>query len=127
MNLDLITVQRGVPATAVICVGEDYKKLNNAVIMKSESDSVESFGVKLEKDIYKKMIEEKKAGEIVYFIIKDIDKVSIAGQSRCVSLVKDREFMNYKLPENCILVFTVKEKTDIRNVIKELYKFCFIA
>ena len=65
--------------------------------------------------------------KLCYFVISQIDEVSTLEQDRFVGLVKDREFNGYILPDNCIIVFTVKDKSTLKNISPDLYHFAVNA
>ena len=65
--------------------------------------------------------------DICYFIIMGIDDVSNEEQNRYVGLIKDREMNGYFLPNNCIIVLTVKNKDSLRKVSAELNHFAVVA
>lgn len=128
MNKELIELQRNSKATAVVILNDEYKQLLNSVVMKANVKDEILFGKKSGNPVFKQKLEDKsKNEEISYFIIYGIDELSEEMQNRFVGLVKDREFDGYYLPENCIIVFTVKNKESYKKISKELYHFCVIA
>ena len=73
-------------------------------------------------------IDEKCAkNKLCYLVIKGIDEISAEQQNRYVGLVKDREFNGYTIPDNCILVFTVQNRSNLKKVSSELYHFVVVA
>lgn len=126
MNKELINLQRFSKATCAIVKNDDFNGLYPAVSMKANvSDKFLFAG---ERPPFADKVDNKsKKGNICYFIITGIDEISIEQQNRFVGLVKDREFNGYYLPENCIIVFTVKDKNSLKNVSSELYHFAVVA
>jgi len=128
MNKDLIELQRGCPATAVIVFKDDYKKLENTLVMKADVDDKYLFGLPCGYPVFKDKLDVlAKAGKLVYFVISGIDKISADKQNRFIGLVKDREFEGYILPKNCIIVFTTESKQMLKNISSELFHFCVVA
>jgi hypothetical protein len=128
MNKDLIELQRGCPATAVVVFGDEYKSLGNVVIMKAKISDRNLFGMANNEPIFKDKLEEvSKVSKLVYFVIDGIDKLFFGQQNRFLGLVKDREFGGYKLPKNCIIVFTAESKLTLRYISNELFHFCVVA
>lgn len=128
MNKELIELQRNSKATAVVILNEEYKSLNNSVVMKANVKDEILFNSKTGNPVFKQKLNEKaKSGEISYLVIYGIDEISEDMQERFLGIVKDREFDGYYLPENCIVVFTVKNKASYKKISKELYHFCVIA
>ena len=128
MKKDLIELQKGVKAACVVIEDRDYINLENKVTMSANIDDVYLFGCKLENPIFKDKIEYlSNNGNLGYFIIRQIDELSEKEQNKYISLVKDREFQGYKIPDNIIIVFTVQEKENLKKISKELYHFCVIA
>lgn len=128
MNKDLIELQRGCHATAVVVFNNEVEGLENFVIMKAKVSDKFLFGSPVGNPIFKEMLEEKsKLSGLVYFVIYGIDEVSTKKQERFLGIVKDREFEGYKLPQNCIIVFTVNDKNSLKKISNELFHFCIVA
>ncbi len=126
MNKALIDLQRNSKATCVIVRTDEYKKLPSVISMKAGvSDSFLFAGVK--PPFADKVEAKSKTNELCYFVITGIDEISTERQDRYVALVKDREFNGYFLPENCIIVFTVKDNLALKNVSPQLYHFAVVA
>ncbi len=126
MNKDLIDLQRNSKATCVIIKTEEYNKLSPVVSMKASVSN--KFLLSGDKPPFADKINEKSVkNSICYFVITDIDEVSIDMQERFVGLVKDRELNGYSLPDNCVIVFTVKDKSSIKNISSNLYHFAVIG
>ncbi len=126
MNLDLIELQRNSKATCVVVENENCKKLKNAISMKADVSDKFLFGGK-EPPFKAKLETTSKKGKIAYFVITNIDEVSLDVQNRFAPLVKDREFEGYNLPDNVIIVFTVKGKETLKNISPQLWNFCVVA
>ncbi len=126
MIKELIDLQRGSKATCAIVRTEDYNKLSSLVSMKASVS--DRFLLAGEKPPFADKIEAKsKSNEICYFVITGIDEISTEQQNRYVGLVKDRELNGYYLPNNCIIVFTVKDRLALKNISPELYHFAVVA
>lgn len=64
----------------------------------------------------------------MHLIISEIDKLSTENQnSQYLGLIKDRELHGYKLPKNVIIVLTIKDKTALKNISKEIYHLSVVA
>lgn len=126
MIKDLIDLQRNSKATCVIVRDDEYSKLPSVVSMKASVS--DKFLLTGDKPPFADKVDLKsKSSEICYFIITSIDEISIEQQNRYVALVKDRELNGYYLPDNCIIVFTVKDRQSLKNVSPELYHFAVVA
>ena len=127
MNKDLIELQKNCPATCVVVLDKDYKSLENSVVMKANVSDKFLYATILGYPAFAEKLEDNIKKAYSYFVISGIDKVSYEQQNRFVGLVKDREFMGYTLPKNCIVVFTVENKENLKKISKELYHFCVVA
>ena len=128
MNKYLIDLQRGSYATSVVILEDKYNELNPTLVMSAEIDDKYLLSSPYKNPVFKDKLDEMSVrNDLVYFIIKDIDKVSIEKQNRYIGVVKDRVVNGYKLPENVIIIFTVKNKEGLKNISKELYHFCIVA
>ena len=126
MIKELIDLQRNSKATCVIIENVDCEKLTPTVSMKANvSDNFLFAG---NKPPFADKIDEKCGkNKLCYFIIKDIDQISIEQQNRYVGLVKDREMNGYYLPSNCVIVFTVQDRHALKKISQELYHFAVVA
>ena len=128
MNKKLINVQRGCKATCVVIKDSEAEELRNALFMDSGLSDATLFGVKLGNPIFKEKIEIiSKKDEIGYFVLTKFDTLSIEDQHRYLSLIKDREFMGYTLPDNIIIVLTVEDEERLKTISPEVYHFCVVA
>ncbi len=128
MKKELIELQKGVKAVCVVIEDKDYTELENKVTMSANINDAYLFGSKLGNPIFKEKIDYlSNNSNLGYFIIRQIDEIDEKEQNKYLSLVKDREFMGYNLPDNIIIVFTVTEKDSIKKISKELYHFCIVA
>ena len=122
----LIDLQRNSNATCVIIKNVDSEMLSPVTSMMADVSNEFLFGVS--KPEFAEEIDEKcKKYKICYFVIKCIDEISLQQQERYVGLVKDREMNGYKLPNNCIIVFTVKDRSSLKNISYNLYHFAVVA
>lgn len=126
MIKELIDLQRNSNATCVVIENIDSEKLSPIVSMKANvsdkfllTGSIPPFAYKID--------EKCKKNKLCYFVIKGIDEISTEQQNRYVSLVKDRELNGYYLPKNCIIVFTVKDRSTLKNISQDLYHFAVVA
>lgn len=126
MIKELIDLQRNSKATCAIVRTDEYNKLPSLVSMKASVS--DKFLLTGEKPPFADKVDAKsKSSEICYFVITDIDEISIEQQNRYVGIVKDRELNGYYLPNNCIIVFTVKDRASLKKVSQELYHFAVVA
>jgi len=126
MIKELIDLQRNSKATCTIIETSEYKLLKPAISIKaSVSDKFLFAG---EKPAFADKLNEK-CGKtsLCYFVITEIDEISLEKQERFIGLVKDREINGYTLPDNCVIVFTVKDKVALKNLSKDLYHFAVVA
>ncbi len=125
MDKLLIDLQRNCKATCVFVKEEEYKQLSPIVSMKANVS--DSFLFSSKPPFAEKINSKCEANDICYFVIKGIEEISVKKQERFLSLVKDRELNGYKLPDNCIIVFTIKDRDNLKNISQEIYKFSVIA
>ena len=126
MIKELIDLQRNSKATCAIIKTEDIQELSPSLTMKANVS--DKFLLTGDKPPFADKIEIKSnLSKICYFVITGIDELSIEDQNRYVGLVKDREMNGYYLPDNCIVVFTVKDRQSLKNVCPELYHFAVVA
>lgn len=119
INKDLIELQRNCSATCAVILTEDCKKLENSFIIDAKISYTEL------NDIVKKRIIKEE--NLKYLIIKGIDKVEKKEQEKYVGLVKDRIIFNNYLPQELIIVFTVENSNNLKQISKDLYHFCVVA
>ena len=119
INKDLIELQEGCKATCVVILDEEINKLDYKIVISSKSSDSELY-VKLKENVFDN---EK----IHYLIVKDIDEINENEQDKYYQMVKDRELYGHKLPENIIIVLTVKNRESLKRISQELYKFCVVA
>lgn len=122
MNKELVELQIGCKSTCVIIFDFYYKDLGRSVIMNASIGNEYLFGRKTKNPIFREKLDMLSVdGNTTYFVIRNIDKLSIDMQNRYVGLVKDREFLGYDLPKNVVIVFTVEDIESLKKVSKELY------
>lgn len=122
----LVDLQRNSKATCAVVENNDYKKLPSVISMKASVS--DKFLFAADRPRFADKVDAKsKTNELCYFVITNIDEISVEQQNRYVGLVKDRELNDYLLPENCIIVFTVKDKSTLKNISPELYHFAVVA
>ena len=126
MIKELIDLERNSKATCVIIKTEEVQELTHAITMKANVS--DKFLLASDKPPFADKIDNKsKLSEICYFVIIDIDEISISEQNRYVGLVKDREMNGYYLPDNVIVIFTVKNRAGLKKVSEDLYRFAVVA
>ncbi len=126
MIKELVDLQRKSKATCAVIPTSQYNELLPSVVMKA--DVSDKFLLSGKKPPFADKLEIKSSlGELYYFIIAGIDTIPRDAQNRYVGLVKDREFNGYTLPENAIVVFTVKDKKSLTKMSPELYHFAVVA
>lgn len=128
MNKELIDLQRGSKATCVVIRNSDSSKLGNAVFMDSRINDSWLFGAKMGNPIFKEKVDIiSKNGEIGYFVITNFDLLPTDEQNKYVSLIKDREFLGYTLPNNIIIVLTIEDEAGLKNISSDIYHFCVVS
>ena len=125
MNKQLIELQKGCNATCVLLKGEEYKQLLTGVVIKANIS--DKFLLKQTSIFMEKVIKQSQKQSITYLIITNIDEVSFETQERFIGIVKDREIEGYLIPENCVIIFTVKDENNYAKVSPKLYQFCVRA
>ena len=126
MLKELIELQRNSKATCVVVKEDEYNKLSPFVAIKASVSDKFLFGGS-KPPFADKISERSVKSNICYFIITGIDEISQEKQERFVGLVKDREINGYNLPDNCIIAFTVKDKTTLKNISPNLYHFAVVV
>jgi len=119
INKELIELQKGCKATCAVILNEDCNELDKKIIVNSNSNDNELLA------IFKENISNQ--NELDYFIITEIDKLNADIQNKYYQIVKDREFFGVELPEDMVIVLTVKDKDGLKNISQELYHFCVVA
>ena len=128
MNKELIDLQRGSKATCVVIKNSDSNKLENSVFMDSRISDSLLFGAKMGNPIFKEKVDNiSKKDELGYFVITNFDSLPIDEQNKYVSLIKDREFLGYILPDNIIIVLTVENEEGLKNISSDIYHFCVVS
>lgn len=127
MNKVLIEMQRGCKATCVVILENDINKLGPGFIMDAKIDNNYLYKRPLGNPIFKEKIDTIEDNNLIYFVIRGIVELDNESQNRYIGLVKDRGFGGYNLPDNVIIVFTVKEKEELEKISNELYHFCVVA
>ena len=118
INKELIELQKGCNATCVVIQNEDIKELESKILVDSTCNTNDLI------KIFKENISNEK---YAYLVIEEIDKINLNEQNKYYQIVKDREFLGYKLPEDIIIVLTVKSKETLKNISQNLYNLCVVA
>ncbi len=126
MLKELIKFQRYSKATCVVInQDDDFTELSPVVIMKA---GVKDDFLLAGRPPFADVIDQKcETNELCFFVITEIDKEPIESQNRYVGLVKDREFNGYELPDNCIIIFTVKDKKSLKKISPDLFHFAVVC
>ena len=128
MNKQLVELQRGSGATCVVILEDCYKELERGLIMEAKISDAHLFAHPYGNPIFKEKLNKiSRNYDLAYFIIRGISELDIEAQNRYVGLVKDREFGGYNLPNNIVIVFTVKNAHELQKISKDLYHFCVVA
>lgn len=127
MNKQLIDLQRNSKATCAIIKTEDFSQLSPSVLVEAKTSDESLFADRKPMFADKLDIKCHVLKQISYLVVTEIDTVPLETQERFVGLVKDREINDYVLPDNCIIVFTVKNERALKKVSPELYHFAVVA
>lgn len=128
MNKDLMELQKGSNVACIIKDDIDYRMLGQVLFMDSSIKDEYLFSGSINNPIFKEKLDNISSnGNLTYFIIKGIDKISKEEQNKYMGLIKDREFNGYILPENVILVFTIKDEESLKLLSDELYHLCVVT
>jgi len=128
MNKQLIELQRGCKAVCVVILEQHSKELDQGIIMDANMADEYLFARTLGNPIFREKLDEKaNKYDLTYFVIRGISEISVEQQNRYIGLVKDREFGGYNIPNNVILVFTLKTQEELQKLSKDLYHFCVVA
>lgn len=119
MEISLIELQRNCKATAVVIEDKNVEELDNALVVPATNTMLD-----VDTDTLKKINIKSKLSKISYLVIRGIDTISEKEQLKFVSVVKDRVIDSSDLPDNAIIVFTVKNKKTLKKITPSLYKFC---
>ena len=118
IDKDLIELQKGCKATGVIIENKDIELLNSKILISSNYSN----------DNIIKIFQEKiHNNKFDYLVIEEIDKLEIDKQDKYYQIIKDREFYGYKLPEDVIVVLSVKNKEGLKNISQKLYNLCVVV
>lgn len=119
INKELIELQQGCEATCVVILYDENKNLNPKVSINANITMSELISV------FKEEIFNKEG--LSYFVINEIDQINEELQDKYYHIIKDREFYGNKLPENMIIVLTVKDRDSLKKISEKLYHFCVVA
>lgn len=120
IDIDLIKLQKRCKATCVVIQDEDIEKLDSKISINANCEYNDLF------EIFKEKI-SKENEKFDYFVIEEIDEIDIEKQERLYQIVKDREFNKFLLPDDVIIVLTVKNKNGLKKIAHELYHLCVVA
>ena len=127
MNQILINLQKNCN-NAVIILNSDYENLHKRVSFNANmTDSklnLSDYG----NPVFKAKLEQiASTSESCYLVIKNIDQISADLQLRFLGLIKDREICGYTLPRNVIIVLTISNKQNLKNIDSTIYHLCVNA
>lgn len=126
MNKLLIELQKNCKATCVIINDKEYQDLGKMVYMDA-SKVYELFKSKQSMEFKKTLDDLALHNDIVYFVIRNIEKLDEQMQKDYIGIVKDRNINEYYLPDNVVIVFTIDSKSNLKKISNELYHFCIVA
>ena len=118
INRDLIELQKKCNSTCVVIQNEDIKELESYILVSLNYNT---------NDLIKIFKENISSEKYDYLVIEKIVKISSNEQDEYYQIIKDREFCGYKLPEDMIIVLTVKNKETLKNISQKIYNLCVIA
>lgn len=128
IDQELIEEQLGCNSTCVVILQEDVNTLKNSYNVKvDESNSNIILGELNKEDLKINLDKLVKENDITYLVIEEIDKIDEIKQEKYIGLIKDREFRGYNIPDNVIIVITIKNKDSLKKISPELYHFCVVA
>lgn len=128
IDQELIEEQLGCNSTCVVILQEDVNTLKNSYNVKvDESNSNIILGELNKEDLKINLDKLVKENDITYLVIEEIDKIDEIKQEKYIGLIKDREFRGYNIPDNVIIVITIKNKDSLKKISSELYHFCVVA
>ena len=99
------------------------KHFNNPVVIESNITEKELYGDNNEPSWFQKINEAN--GERVYLIINNITKISKEEQKKFISLFKDRECNNKKIPQNVSIILLIEEQ-EKELLDKELLSYLIV-
>ena len=117
IDKELIELQKGCKATCVIIQNEDIENLESKILIDSNCSDDELL----------KVFKEASDKKFNYLVVKEIDKLDIDKQDRFYQIIKDRELYKYMLSEDTIIVLTIKNKNELKNISQKLYNLCVVA
>ena len=123
MNRDIIELQKGVKATAVLIEDNDLLQINNSIVLTPTSTDLKLFQSKTIKNMIENKLILKSKEDICYLAIRNISSLSSALQGEIEGLIKDRVLSGIELPSNCVIILTIKDKSEINGISQGLYRF----
>ena len=113
IDKEIIELQKGCKGSCCVILNDDINKL--------ESKALISAGCT------RKELEEMLKQEKEYFVIAGIDEITIDMQEIYYQIVKDRQYNGKELSKDAVIVFTIKDKESLKNIMYELYNLCVVA
>lgn len=113
----IVDLQKGNTTSAIITSNDYIKKIDNKNIIYLNNNENEK----------EKINELSKSEELSYLVIKNINQYNTETQHSFASMIKDRTFMNYKIKNNTVIIFTIENKEDLKNISDELFHLCINA
>lgn len=128
IDKELLEEQLGCNSICVIILQDDVNELKNAYNIKVDESNSNIILGELNKENLKNNLDKlSKENEITYLVIEEIDKIDEIKQEKYISLIKNREFRGYNIPENVIIVITIESRDNLKKISPELYHFCVVA
>lgn len=128
IDQELIEEQLGCNSTCVVILQEDVNTLKNSYNVKVDESNSNIILGELNKENLKINLDKLvKENDITYLVIEEIDKIDEIKQEKYIGLIKDREFRGYNIPDNVIIVITIKDKDSLKKISSELYHFCVVV
>lgn len=127
MNKDLVNLLRNCPSSAILVNDDEYTELNCVLSMQANLAKKSCFFGK-NGPIFKEKLENlSKKQKIVYFVVRNIDTTDFGVQQIFEGIVKDRVCANFVIPQNVIILFTVRDKQNLSKISTTLLHFCTVA
>lgn len=128
IDQELIEEQLGCNSTCVVILQENVNTLKNSYNVKVDESNSNIILGELDKENLKINLDKLvKENDITYLVIEEIDKIDEIKQEKYIGLIKDREFRGYNIPDNVIIVITIKNKDSLKKISPELYHFCVVG
>ncbi len=126
MDKSLLECVKNMRSACAIIKTSDATKLNHALAINANvSDNF--LYAQTPPPFAAKIDEKSKKSETCYLIVADIDKLSLDDQNRYAHLVKSRKIFGYTLPQNCVIIFTVKNKDSVNKLSPDILQLSIVS